>query len=206
MKLLNVYSIFPTLMQRVEGPNWLQRRLIQRERELREPRGAPQESGQPKEDPLAAVKRRYHQMYADDLGLDITALKTDPVHAHVLNELDSAVEAIVSQAENGYDARRSTLLSLKRPVPEDIPIQYLNQVSAATGRGNERILELLTHWQASGQPPESKFKRVVKKLTPFLKHSPTYEDQLKEVQISTNREVEEISNFYLAELKRRFSR
>jgi hypothetical protein len=190
-------------MERIEGPNWLQRHLISREQALRRPqdRVRLQEST---EDPLAAAKRRYHKIYADDLGLTVQDLKSDPDQVLVLEVLDEAVETMIESTERGYDNSKRIAANIAGRGHENDLMNYVNRLASIQARGNERILELLAHWQASGEILQPKWKRILRKMNPFSKSEQRYEDLIEQVKVSSMKEMDELSEDWKSELRKKF--
>jgi hypothetical protein len=189
-------------MDRIEGPNWLLRHLISREQALRKLQDSvrPQESI---EDPLAAAKRRYQKIYADDLGLTVQELKSDPDQVLVLESLDKSVETMTESAERGFDNGKRIAANITRRGNEQDFMNYVNRVASVQARGNERILELLAHWQASGDILQPKWKRILRKMNPFSKSEQRYEDLIEEVKVLLLKEMDELSEDWKSEFRKK---
>lgn len=188
---------------RAEGPNWLQRRLIQREIALRNPSV---DISKPKDqDPLAAAKLRYHQIYAEDIGLPLEVLSSAPIHVDTLKMIDSSVESVVLTAEHSCDLMRTQALQLASgSIPEDELFQFMSRLTSANSRGCEQNLELISHWLASPDIPEPKWKRRLRRLNPFSKNKLDYQDLIDRANRDSKNEMDQIARDWENDMRRRY--
>lgn len=190
-------------MEKIEGKNWIHRRLIQREVAIR--RGVPLELPLPGEDPLMPAKRRYFQMYAEEIGQPLESLSTTPPHSIRLNHIAEFVESTAAQADSLHDSGRAIVMEFAesiKGVTEDDLFQYLNKTMSITGRNLETVLELTTRWFANPTPVRSRSQRIWRKLI-SRGQALDYQDRMDELDVQHARELQMASHEFKESLRRK---
>lgn len=187
---------------RIEGRNWIQRHLIQKELAKRQHQQPPQkEEGKESTDPLLPVKHYYYQMYTEAIGQPGISPDSSPVHASAAAQISELVDKLAAQSEDTYGKMGGKFQDLPPYLHGDAE-QYQNRIMAVLSHGSEAILEECVKWLAEDDPLlNSKLGRLIRRFSPSKRQK-----GMKKIADATKQEINNISRHFLREINRKYKR